>query len=198
MPPRPTPWIAERRHSAGFGLLGVGLLLLALPLWMLGGDDHPLAGADKIDLCARLPAWPEAGTTLSAPLSPVVGSTGACNVVDEQDEVVVEVVLTSTRSLSADGAQRTSKLFDTWRKEVAASGVIGLSDVAGDWKQAIEYRNGASQQLLVEDDGILLLLQSRSRDAPALQAYGRAVAAALRSDAVSSSVSSPAAASPAR
>ena len=177
---RDRPWIAQRRGANGLGLLGIGLLLLALPLCMLRGVDHPLASALTVNLCGLLPTWPAPGLVAKPVTIPVTGGTGACDFIDDRGRVAVSSVLTSTHTLSSQGAQRTNKAFDVWRKEVAASGAIDLKDLDGTWDHGISYRLGASQQVLIEDRGVLLSLQSNSLDAASLEAYAGRAATALR------------------
>jgi hypothetical protein len=172
--------LGKRRWSGG----GLVLLVLLCPLlfWPLLANrdiNHPLSSVLSVDLCPLLPEPP--------PLQnakwqlPVTGSNPSiCEFHGTDSDAHLTVMLTTTRQLSVGGAQRTSKFFETWMKEVVVSGATDAHDQPGDWAAASSYRTGVDNAVLVEDHGVMLYMVSNQIDSETLVSYARAVTGKLR------------------
>jgi hypothetical protein len=169
-----------RWSGGGLVLIAVLLPLLAYPLLRTRDINHPLSAKLEFDLCARLPPPPAA---LPQPLHRVGQSANfgiSCELRDQDKKPVLNIFLTTTRSASVSGPQRTSAMYETWVKEAKASGAIDVLDRLGPWAMAQSFRYGSNQQMLVEDHGVLLFLSSTSLGADDIAQYARDTVAALR------------------
>lgn len=168
-------WSRKRWGGGGLLLLALLAVLLAAPLLSQRGNDHPLASVEHPDVCGLLPA------TLDVPeVAAKRPGADRCDLLDARGETVLGVGLTSLRSLATGNRNATRDLYATWIKEVRASGAVDLRDEAGPWKLASSYRMGDRQQLLVEDGGLVIVLDSTRLDAPALVRAGAILATSLR------------------
>ena len=161
-------------------LLVVLLPLLAYPLLRNRDIDHPLSAQLQLDLCARLPPPPAA---LPGPLHGVGQSANvgiSCELRGLDEKPVLNVFLTTTRTASVSGPQRTGAMYEAWVKEAKASGAEQARDEQGPWAMAQSCRYGSNQQMLVEDHGIMLFLSSESLEADDMAQYARDTATALR------------------
>jgi hypothetical protein len=165
----------KRRGGSGLLLLALLLVLLIVPLWRHRAVNHPLAGKDHLDACLLL-----------APLPPMLASFKAragvdtCELLDPDGVVVLSVGFTSNRSIAGGSNHGTSDAYAIWVKEVRASGATEMQEHAGPWKSATSYRLGTSQQLLIEDGGLLIILSSPRIQLVNLMDYGRDLAPELR------------------
>lgn len=189
--------LTKRRFRAGFAVPGLGLLL-ALSGCASRSSDHPLAHVERVELCALLPSWQGAAMQQVRFASPEPGLAGVCNLIDTRGDLQLNLTLTSDRVLQGKAVTSTQRLFSMRRDEAAANGGVAPTVLNGDgWRQAISFHVGETRQMLIEDRGILLVLQSRTLPEAEIEAYGRRVAVALRKvDPVKASASSSAAANP--
>jgi hypothetical protein len=173
--------LGKPRWSGG-GLMLIVVLcpLLLYPLVRNRDIDHPLSAEMRLDLCARLPAAP---TSLPGPMHRVgLNENGniSCEFRDQDNAMTLVVMLMTTRTASMAGPVRTSAAYETWIKEVKASGAKQMRDETGPWAMAQSYRYGSNQQMLVEDHGVMISLMSPALDANDMAHYARDVAVALR------------------
>jgi len=169
-----------RWSGGGLVLIAVLLPLLAYPLLRTREINHPLSAQLQFDLCARLPPPPAA---LPQPLHRVGQNANgniSCEYRNQADQLELSVFLTTTRTASLSGPARTSAMYETWMKEVKVSGATEVSDHIGPWAMANSYRLGSSQQMLVEDHGVMLSMSSPSLGAEDMAGFARDSAAALR------------------
>ena len=169
-----------RRSGGGLVLIAVLCPLLLYPLLRTRDIDHPLSAQLQLDLCARLPPPPAA---LPGPLHRVgQNSNGniACELRGQDDKLALSVFLMTTRTASLSGPQRTSEIYTTWLKEVKVSGAQQMRDEQGPWAMAQSYRLGSNEQMIAEDHGVMLSLNSPSLGADDMARYARATASALR------------------
>ena len=167
----------SRKHRGGSGLLLLALLLVLLivPLWRHRGVNHPLAGKDRLDACHLL-----------APLPPILASLKTragvdnCELLDPDGAAVLSVGFTSNRSIAGGSNHGTADAYAIWVKEVRASGATEMQEQAGPWKSATSYRLGTSQQVLIEDGGLLIVLTSQRMDLVDLMDYASDLATELR------------------
>lgn len=169
------PWL-RRRPGAG-ALLALFLLsALALPLWLLRGNDHPLAGAESVDLCAKLPEL-TASLELEARSAQAPGMAGTCQWLGADQQVWFEASLTTTRNLSP---QSVGKVFGNWRDEVKASGADEFSEEGEEGERRLHYRRGRNRELLIEDHGVMLWLRGLDREPGEFERFARTAQAQLR------------------
>lgn len=169
-----------RWSGGGLVLIAVLLPLLAYPLLRTREVNHPLSAQLQLDLCAKLPPPPAA---LPGPLHGVGQSANvgiSCELRGLDEKPVLNVFLTTTRTASVSGPQRTSAMYEVWVKEAKASGAEQVREEQGPWVRAQSYRYGSNQQMLVEDHGIMLFLSSESLQADDMAQYARDTATALR------------------
>jgi hypothetical protein len=173
-------WSRKRWGGGGLLLLALLAVLLAAPLFSQRGNDHPLASVEHPDVCALLPA----GLVVPGAATKRPGAD-RCDLLDAQGEAVLGIGLSSLRSLGTGNRHGTRDAYATWIKEVRASGAVEVREEAGPWKLASSYTLGSRHQLLVEDGGLLIVLDSTRLDAEALVRAGATLATALRQGATS-------------
>jgi len=172
-----------RWSGGGLVLILVLLPLLAYPLLRTREINHPLSAQLQLDLCARLPPPPAA---LPQPLKRVGQNANgniSCEYRDQADGLALSVFLTTTRTASQSGPARTSEIYETWMKEVKVSGATDVRDHLGPWATAHSSRMGSSQQMLVEDHGVMLSLNSPSLGVEDMAGFARDSVVALRAPA---------------
>jgi hypothetical protein len=104
-----------------------------------------------------------------------------CEFKDGSGAVALSVGVFTTRQASTGGgAQRTSAVYQTWLKEVIASGAQDVRERPGDWAMASSYRFGERDEIIAEDRGVMLSLSSTQLDSDELTAYAKTVATRLR------------------
>ena len=180
------PWL---RHRPGAGLLLLLFVLaaLALPLWTLRGNDHPLAGEDAVALCARLEGLllPEAGlrrmtaTSPGLPRLPGVESNAAgyCVWHDAQGRTPFEVVLSTNRNTRPHDV---GVLFTRARSQAVANRTDELREAGEPGERTLRYRRGNAREWLIEDHGVLLWLRGYAIDDAWFDEAAKTVAATLR------------------
>lgn len=165
----------KRRGGSGLFLLALLIALLVVPLWRHRSVNHPLAGMERLDACALL-----------APLPPSLGQLTArpgidgCELLDANGVPVLSVGFSSNRSVAGGSNHGTAQAYSTWIKEVQASGATEMQEQAGPWKAATSYRLGQSRQLLIEDGGLLISLNSSGMATPQLLDFAETLAPRLR------------------
>lgn len=169
------PWL-RRRPGAGALLALFLLLALALPLWLLRGNDHPLAGAESVGLCAKLTEL-TASLDLEARSAQPSGMAGMCQWLDTDRQVRFEASLTTTRNLSP---QSIGTLFGNWRNEVKATGADEFSEGGQEGERRLHYRRGRNRELLIEDHGVMLWLRGLDRESDEFDRLGNLAQAQLR------------------
>lgn len=167
-----------RWRIGGLALLGALSLLLLPPLLRNKEISHPRSSEQGIDLCALLPEPP--APLLGATRRRGTGGSTLCEFSGGAADAAMTVGMVTTREASAAGPQRTSAIYGTWLKEVVADGVADVREQPGDWAKASSYRDTRRNHVLIEDHGVLLMLNSTGLDAAALLAYARTATAALR------------------
>jgi hypothetical protein len=176
--------------------MAILIVMLGVPLWQ-GWRSHPLAGSERIDVCAL--SRPDAMRELLempksiAPGMPGGGdsamSTPACHVELSDDDAspvsrYVTVALITEAGLARQGGRvRSTRYAETWLAEAKASGAT-LTPVTGPWRTAMRIemptRASAGMQLIAEDDGVVFWIGSAGVAAERLTAFASAVARAAR------------------
>lgn len=169
------PWL-RRRAGAGALLALFLLLALALPLWLLRGNDHPLAGEESTDLCEKLSGLDPAPGFSPRAAQPS-GSAGVCQWVNEGQQIRFEASLMTTRNVSP---QRIATLFGNWRNEVKANGSDEFSEEGEEGERRLRYRRDRNREQLIEDHGIMLWLRGLDYDAAEFDRLARDAQTRLR------------------
>jgi hypothetical protein len=169
-----------RWGGGGLLLLALLVVLLVAPLLRSKDSNHPLSGEQAIELCPFLPNPPAPWTGANRVAGASDGNGSQCGFRADDQTIVLSVALITTRQASAGAPQRTSAMYQTWLKEVVASGAEDVRERSGTWAMASSYRFQQQNQLLVEDRGVMLTLSSTKLGADALTAYAQTVVSALR------------------
>lgn len=103
-----------------------------------------------------------------------------CEFLDVDQKSALNVSMISTRQASSQGPARTNHMYEVWVKEAAASSGSPIVDFPGDWPKGSRYQDQQRQFVLIEDNGIMLALDSRVLSGNQLADYARAVVVALR------------------
>lgn len=168
-----------RWKIGGFVLLLILALFLLPPLRGAKGIGHPRSGDQQIDLCALL-SNPPLPVTGGKRVTPRDGGT-ACEFKNVDGALEMRVGVITTRQASVEGrAAHLSKMYDTWLKEVVASGAKDVRTQPGEWAMASSYADTRNRYVLVEDNGVFLTLSSDRLDDDALVSYARVVRGDLR------------------
>ena len=178
----------SKKRWGGGGLLLLLLLavLLVAPLLRHAGASHPLSANLRTDLCPLIPDPPAPlSKAATRPVGPNAGAAICEFLVDDQ-QYALNVTMISTRQASSPEPVTTRRLFDNWVKEAAASSGSEMIDFPGDWAQGKRYRDRQRHIVLIEDNGIMLSLDTRVLDGDQLADYARAVVRALRAAPTSS------------
>ncbi|MFT3807729.1 hypothetical protein [Arenimonas sp.] len=148
------PWL-RRRAGAGALLALFLLLALALPLWLFRGNDHPLAGAESLDLCAKLSALAPAPDLEPRTARPF-GMAGVCQWLGPDQQIRFEASLTTTRNISP---QLVADHFGRWRDEVKVTGPDEFAETGEEGERRLYYRRGRNREQLIEDRGVMIWLR---------------------------------------
>ncbi len=172
--------LRQRRKGSGLLLLLFLVAALGWPLWHWRGLSHPLVAETRIDLCARLAPLPQLAGLRSQPL-PAEGAAGACQWFDSAGRLMLQAMLTTTRS---SGGKDLARQFGQWRDEVRANEgpAVVLRESGAEGERVLAWRSPREGDRLVEDHGVLLSLQSKPMDDAALDALVDAAKLALRKD----------------
>lgn len=139
---------------------------------------HPLSNADTVPLCSLLP--PVTGGVLCQDAQPQMSVAGHSMWKDVGGAPLLRADLVTTYNLSVTGPMTSSSWFQSALPEIRASGRADWDEPKGSWSQAVITRRDREQEILLEDNGIVLILQSSVLDRPALLAYADQTAIALR------------------
>jgi hypothetical protein len=172
-------------------ILSVGAVAV---FWWFSNRQHPLAQAEKMPLCKVMPPLKDAAGCEDTEL---VQSVAAHSIWSGKNGIpMLTVDLISNRNLSEPQTMSTKTWLDSAKPEIKASGRQDIAEPIGPWASALITRSNKQQELLFEDNGVVVILQSEVMDRNALLAYATLAAKALRKASVPAATSSPAAAKP--
>lgn len=140
--------------------------------------EHPLSAEDTVALCDLLP--PIAGGVHCQDAPAEIAIAGHSMWKDANGNPLMRADLVTTQNLSAPQAQTSSAWFQNALPEIKASGRQDWLEPKGNWTQAVVTRRDREQEILLEDHGIVLILQTSVLDRAALLAYADQTAIALR------------------
>jgi hypothetical protein len=170
------------------------LVLLAAGIaayWWFSNRQHPYINADKAPLCKILPQ-PQDGAECADNDSS--SSVAAHSVYSVKGLTVLTVDLITTKNISVPEPMSTQLWLTNATPEIKASGRQDIAEPVGPWTSALITRNQKQQELLFEDNGVIVVMQSDVLDRNALLAYATRASKALRG--AKPIASSPAAATP--
>ncbi len=139
---------------------------------------HPLSDTDTVPLCSLLPAV--AGGKICQDAEPQITVAGHSMWKNEKEEPLLRADLVTTRNLSETEKVTTSAWFENALPEIKASGRQDWEEPKGAWSHAVITRRDTEQEILLEDGGIVLILQSNVMTRPELLTYANEAANALR------------------
>ncbi|MEO8003051.1 MAG: hypothetical protein ABI644_14330 [Arenimonas sp.] len=141
-------------------------------------DMHPLGNADTVPLCSLLP--PVTGSKICQDADPQITVAGHSMWKDEKEEPLLRADLVTTRNLSDTEKLTTLAWFQKALPEIKASGRQDWEEPNGAWSHAVITRRDKEQEILLEDGGIILILQSKVMSRTDLLTYANQAAKALR------------------
>jgi len=141
-------------------------------------STHPLGNADTVPLCSLLP--PVAGSKICQDAEPQITVAGHSMWKDEKEKPLLRADLVTTRNLSDTEKVTTLAWFQKALPEIKASGRQDWEEPNGAWSHAVITRRDTEQEILLEDGGIILILQSNVMSRTDLLTYANQAAKALR------------------
>lgn len=141
-------------------------------------QEHPLSKADNVPLCRLLP--PVSGAKLCQDASLQVTVAGHSMWKDADGKPLLRADLFTSHNLLMTGNVSTSVWFQSALPEIKASGRQDWDEPKGAWSQAVITSRDKELEILLEDNGIVLILQSNVLDKTALIAYANLAARELR------------------
>ena len=186
-----------RPNSYGWLLWVFVALAIAIPVWMFwpaGGRLHPLAAADRFELCPKIRAASEAlmprPDGFAGPNADEARtSTGFCRfhfpppdrAVTRAEEPQLLVIVTSQRTFAkGDLRARTDRFMEINVKEMKVSG-YAPEEIKGPWRTGVVVtRGGKDVDVHIEDQGLLMLVASSNIPREGVVQFAVAAAKALR------------------
>jgi hypothetical protein len=166
------------------------LFLLAAGIgffWWTSHRPHPLAQAEKIPLCKLLPKLVNASTCRDNDLSSTVAAHSVWSNKDHPEMLTIDLI--SNKNLLLPTPISTQQWLDFAMPEIKASGRQDIVEPIGPWSKALLTRKEKQQELLFEDKGVVVVIQSDVLDRNTLLAYATETSKALRNaEPVTSSV----------
>ena len=183
-----------RLNSLGFLLWAILVLGIAIPIWMFWSGGHPLAAADRFELCPKIRASSEAlvprpdGFT-GPNADEARASTGFCRLrFPPQDGAggrgegpQLSVSVTSQRTFArGDLRARTDRFMEVNVNEMKASG-NAPEIIKGPWRTGVVVtRGGKAIDVHIEDEGVLMFVTSSNIPRESVVEFAEAAAKALR------------------
>jgi len=180
--------------SVGFLLWGFLVFAIAIPIWMFWSGNHPLASADRFELCPKirgpieaLVPHPDAVTGPNADEART--STGFCRLQfaspagggSRSDGPKLSVSVMSQRTFAkGDLRARTDRFMEVNIKEMTVSG-NAPEIIKGPWRSAVVVnRGGKGVDVHIEDEGLLMFIVSSDIPRENVVQFAAAAAKALR------------------
>jgi hypothetical protein len=184
-----------RLNGVGWLLWAFLVLGIAIPVWVFWSGNHPLAAADRVELCQRIRAPAEALVPrpdgFAGPNQDEArASTGYCRLRfpprdgagSRTEGPQLSVIVTSQRTFAkGDLRARTDRFMEVNVNEMKASG-NAPEQIKGPWRTGVVVtsRGGKGIDLHIEDEGVLLFIASSNIPRDSVVQFAAAVAKALR------------------
>lgn len=172
-----------------FLLLLFLVLLIAVPLYTIRGSAHPLAALESVDACALMRGTPafvaQVRSNASFASENIEGFAGSCRVTlpAAMPASIALRVLTTRKATALDGKPaRPEAFYSVWLAETRASGATAI-DIPGPWRAGakIERAPGSpTAELLVEDDGVMVWIETAGSAREQLLPFANALVPGLR------------------
>lgn len=141
-------------------------------------DEHPLTRATSVSLCALLPKFSGTQNCQDSEQQPNVAGHSVWTNADGIP--VLKVDLISTNNLSIAVPTTSKDWLASVLPEIKASGRLDWAEPKGPWSNAAITRSNNEQELLFEDRGIVIVMQSDSFDRDGLLKLADQASRALR------------------
>jgi hypothetical protein len=189
----------QKKSAAGKAFLVLLLLVgaAAAAYWWFSNREHPLMQADTIELCKILPSPSDGAVCNDNKMSASLAAHSVWTNKEGAQLVMIDVV--TTQNLSQPQPMTSKAWLDAAVPEIKASGRQDIDTPIGPWSNALITRSDKQQELLFEDKGVVVIIQSDTMDRNAVLAYAAKASKAMRAAkpiAKTVTPSSPAAATP--
>jgi hypothetical protein len=170
----------QKKSAAGKVFLVLLLLLgaAAAAYWWFSNREHPLMRADSIELCKLLPSPSEGAVCNDSITSAAVAGHSIWT--DKHGMRLVMVDVVTTQNLSQPQPITSKAWLDAAVPEIKASGRQDIDAPIGPWSNGLITRSGKQEELLFEDQGVVVIIQSDTMDRNALLAYAAQASKAMR------------------
>jgi hypothetical protein len=170
----------EKKSVAGKAFLVLLLFVgaAATAYWWFSNHEHPLKQADSIELCKLLPNPITGAVCSDNKVSASVAAHSVWTSKEGQQLVMIDVV--TTQNLSQPLPMTSKAWLDAAIPEIKASGRQDIAAPIGPWSNALITRSDKQQELLFEDKGVVVIIQSDTMDRNALLAYAALASKAMR------------------
>lgn len=183
-----------RLNSFGLLLWTFLALAIAIPIWMFWPGSHPLATANRFELCPKIRAPSEAlvprPNGFAGPNADEARtSTGFCRLLfpsqdgagSRADGPQLLVIVTSQRTFAqGDLRARTDRFMEVNVNEMKASG-NAPEIIKGPWRTGVVVtRGGKAVDVHIEDQGVLMFIASANIPRESVVEFAVAAAKALR------------------
>jgi hypothetical protein len=141
-------------------------------------DEHPLSQAAAVSLCQLLPKFP--GTNDCQDSEQKANVAGHSVWTNADSIPVLRMDLISTHNLSLPSPISSKAWLEGVLPEIKASGRQDWAEPKGLWSNAAITRSNNEQELLFEDNGIVVVMQSSTFDRDTLLKLAEQASQALR------------------
>lgn len=155
-------WLSNRDHASAIS----------------ENDEHPLTRASTVSLCKLLPSF--AGTAECVDSEQQANVAGHSIWSDVNGMPVLRMDLISTLNLSVSEPITSKAWLENVLPEIKASGRQDWQEPKGPWSRAAITRKDSEQELLFEDKGVVVVMQSNVFDRTTLLKHAEQTSLALR------------------
>ncbi len=141
-------------------------------------DEHPLTQATAVSLCTLLPKFDGTHDCQDSEQQPNVAGHSVWTNADNIP--VLRMDLISTHNLSISKPITSKAWLEGVLPEIKASGRLDWAEPKGPWSNAAITRSNNEQELLFEDSGVVVVLQSDVFDRDTLLKLADQTSQALR------------------
>jgi hypothetical protein len=159
-------------------ILMMALMLLLSACKKEEAKEHPLTQTQAVSLCSLLPNFADSKRCVDDEQQPNIA--GRSRWLKADDTPVLRMDLISTKNLSLAEPMTSQAWFDKVLPEIKASGREDWAEPKGPWLKAAITRKENEQELLFEDNGIVVVMQSSALDRATLLKFAEQTAKTLR------------------
>jgi hypothetical protein len=176
--------INEKQVNNGIFIALLLIFAAGIAWWFNSGsqpatpDEHPLTQAATVSLCTLLPKFSGTQDCQDSEQQPNVAGHSVWTNADNIP--VLKMDLISTHNLSIAEPMTSKVWLQNVLPEIKASGRLDWAEPKGPWSNAAITRNDKEQELLFEDEGVVVVMQSESFNREALLKLADQASQALR------------------